>query len=185
MGQSATVYDISIGMLGPVGGILAIIGVVACPITSGDTAFRSARLIIAEIFNLPQKEINKRLYIAFPLFIAGFAFTQLNFDVLWRYFSWSNQTLAMLALAVFTSYLLKKHKNKFVSLITVIPCAFMGAVTLSYILMAEEGFMMSATIAYPVGIIFALAILAFYFLKLDRAIRISKGIYKSKKTEVI
>lgn len=82
MGQSATVYDISMGMLGQVGGILAIIGVVACPITSGDTAFRSARLIIAEIFNLPQKEINKRLYVAFPLFFCGFLFTQLNFDVL-------------------------------------------------------------------------------------------------------
>lgn len=82
MGQSATVYDISTGMLGPVGGVLAIIGVVACPITSGDTAFRSARLIIAEIFHVPQKEINKRLFIAFPLFIVGFALTQLNFDVL-------------------------------------------------------------------------------------------------------
>ena len=91
----------------------------------------------------------------------------------------------MLALAVFTAYLLKKHKNKFVSLITVIPCSFMGAVTVSYILMAEEGFRLSATIAYPVGILFALAILAFYFLKLGRAIRISKGIYKPKKTEVI
>ena len=74
-------------MLGQVGGVLAIIGVVACPITSGDTAFRSARLIIAETFNLEQKHINKRLVIAFPLFILGFALTQLNFDVLWRYFS--------------------------------------------------------------------------------------------------
>ena len=74
-------------MLGQVGGVLAIIGVVACPITSGDTAFRSARLIIAETFHLEQKHINKRLAIAFPLFILGFALTQLNFDVLWRYFS--------------------------------------------------------------------------------------------------
>ena len=91
----------------------------------------------------------------------------------------------MLALAVFTAYLLKKHKNKLVSLITVIPCAFMGAVTLSYILMAEEGFRLSGVIAYPAGIIFALAILVFYSLKLIRAIRISKGTYKPKKTEVI
>ena len=111
-GQSATVYNISVGMLGPVGGILAIIGVVACPITSGDTAFRSARLIIAETFKVPQKRVDKRCIIAIPLFIVGFALTQLNFDVLWRYFSWSNQTLAMLALLVFTAYLLKKHKNK-------------------------------------------------------------------------
>lgn len=87
MGQSAVVYDISIGMLGPAGGILAIIGVVACPITSGDTAFRSARLIIAETFKIPQKKVDKRVAIALPLFLVGFALTQLNFDVLWRYFS--------------------------------------------------------------------------------------------------
>ena len=86
MGQSATVYDISVGMLGPVGGFLAIIGVVACPITSGDTAFRSARLIIAEIIHVPQKRVDRRAAIAIPLFMVGFALTQLNFDVLWRYF---------------------------------------------------------------------------------------------------
>lgn len=91
----------------------------------------------------------------------------------------------MLALAVFSAYLLKKHKNKFVSLITAIPCAFMGSVTLSYILMADEGFQLSASIAYPAGIIFALAILVFYALKLIRAIRISKGVYKPKQTEVV
>ena len=91
----------------------------------------------------------------------------------------------MLALAVFTAYLLKKHKNKFASLLTAIPCSFMGAVTLSYILMAEEGFKLSATIAYPAGIAFAVLILIFYVMKLHRARLIQKGKYKPKKTEVI
>lgn len=81
-GQSATVYDISLGMLGPVGGILAIIGVVACPVTSGDTAFRSARLILAETFKLSQKPIKNRLLIAVPLFLIGSILSQMNFDIL-------------------------------------------------------------------------------------------------------
>ena len=181
MGQSGTVYDISTGMLGPIGGILAIIGVVACPITSGDTAFRSARLILSEIFHLPQKQITKRLIIAVPLFVVGGALTQLNFDVLWRYFSWSNQTLAMLALAVFTAYLLKHKKNKITSLITAVPCCFMGAVTSSYIVMADEGLRLGASIAYPVGIIFALALAVIYVIMLVRAINIQKGKIKPRE----
>ena len=91
----------------------------------------------------------------------------------------------MLALAVFTAYLLKKHKNKFSSILTAIPCSFMGAVTLSYILMADEGFRLSGAIAYPAGIAFAVTILVFYVLKLHRARLIQKGKIKPKKTEVI
>lgn len=91
----------------------------------------------------------------------------------------------MLALAVFSAYLLKKQKNKFSSLLTAIPCAFMGAVTLSYILMADEGFSLDAAIGYAAGISFAIVILVFYVLKLIRAIRISTGKYKPKKTQVI
>nr|MCR5468217.1 carbon starvation protein A [Lachnospiraceae bacterium] len=103
LGQSGTVYEISTGMLGTVGGVLAIIGVVACPVTSGDTAFRSARLILSEITGLEQKKIRNRLLITVPLLALGSILTQLDFNVLWRYFSWSNQTLAMVSLWVATS----------------------------------------------------------------------------------
>jgi len=155
-GQSGVVYDISHGMLGTVGGILAIVGVVACPITSGDTAFRSARLILAEIFHLDQKKLRNRLMITLPLLGLGGLLTQLDFNVLWRYFSWSNQTLAMAALWVATVYLIRTREHKIVSLVTAIPATYMTAVSMTYILMANEGFGISKDIAYPIGIIFAL-----------------------------
>ena len=162
VGQSGVVYDISTGMLGPVGGALAIVGVIACPITSGDTAFRSARLILAEITKLDQKNIRNRLVITLPLLAIGAILTQLDFNVLWRYFSWSNQTLAMISLWVATAYLLKTHENKMVSLLTALPATFMSAVSCTYILMASEGFKLSAAVGYPVGIVFAAALFAVY-----------------------
>lgn len=162
LGQSGVVYDISTGMLGTVGGILAIVGVVVCPITSGDTAFRSARLILAEWTKLDQKSIKNRLIITIPLLGAGALLTQLDFNVLWRYFSWSNQTLAMVSLWVATSYLLKTNKNKFSSLLTALPASFMSAVSLTYILLADEGFRLSKTIAYPCGAVFAAVLMGIY-----------------------
>ncbi|MBO4415169.1 MAG: carbon starvation protein A [Lachnospiraceae bacterium] len=162
LGQSGVVYDISTGMLGSAGGILAIVGVIACPVTSGDTAFRSARLIVGEITGLDQKLIRNRLIITLPLLGVGAVLTQLDFNVLWRYFSWSNQTLAMISLWVATAYLLKTHKNKYVSLITAVPATFMTAVSMTYILMAREGFGLSSGIAYPVGIVTASAAFAAY-----------------------
>ncbi len=162
LGQSGVVYDISTGMLGGIGGILAIIGVIACPITSGDTAFRSARLILSEMTGLNQKYIRNRLIITIPLLGIGALLTQLDFNVLWRYFSWSNQTLAMVSLWVATSYLLKKAKKPFYSLMTACPATFMSGVSMTYILMAEEGFSISKNIAYPIGIAFAVACFAIY-----------------------
>ena len=162
LGQSGTVYEIAQTMLGTVGGILAVIGVVVCPITSGDTAFRSARLILAEITNLDQKKIRNRLIITIPLLAIGAVLTQLDFNVLWRYFSWSNQTLAMISLWVATAYLLKEGERKYGSLITALPATFMSAVSLTYILMAGEGFGLSSSIAYPAGIVFAVALFGVY-----------------------
>ena len=159
LGQSGAVYDISTGMLGTVGGILAIIGVIACPITSGDTAFRSARLILAEITGLNQKQIRNRLIITLPLLGAGAVLTQLDFNVLWRYFSWSNQTLAMVSLWVATAYLLKTHEKKGTSLLTALPATFMTAVSTTYILMASVGFRLGAGVSYPIGV--GCAVLAF------------------------
>ena len=180
LGQSGVVYDISTGMLGTVGGILAIVGVVACPITSGDTAFRSARLILAEITGLDQKIIRNRLMITVPLLAVGTILTQLDFNVLWRYFSWSNQTLAMISLWVATAYLLKKQQNRINSLMTALPAAFMSAVSMTYILMAKEGLRLSGGIAYPVGIIFALAM---FFCYVVSARKINKQIGGEKTAE--
>ncbi len=175
MGQSGVVYDISMGMLGPVGGALAVIGVIACPITTGDTAFRSARLILAEITKLDQKFIRNRLLITLPLLGLGSVLTQLDFNVLWRYFSWSNQTLAMFTLWVITAYLLKKQQNKYTSLITALPASFMTAVSLTYIMMADEGLKLSGSISYPVGIAAALILFTIYVIKWV-------SIYKTERT---
>ena len=164
LGQSGAVYEISKTMLGSVGGVLAIIGVVVCPITSGDTAFRSARLILAEWTGLDQKKIRNRLIITLPLLGVGAVLTQLDFNVLWRYFSWSNQTLAMISLWVATAYLAMNNKNRFTSLITALPATFMSAVSLTYILMAPEGFKLSSAIGYPAGIIFASVLFLIYLV---------------------
>ena len=167
LGQSGTVYEISRTMLGAFGGALAIIGVVVCPVTSGDTAFRSARLILAEITQLDQKEVKNRLIITIPLLDIGAVLTHLDFNVLWRYFSWSNQTLAMICLWVSTAYLLKEGKYRYGSMITALPAAFMTAVSITYIMMAKEGFRLSAKISYPVGIAAAIILFAVYLLKLS------------------
>lgn len=168
LGQSGTVYEIANTMLGTVGGLLAVVGVVVCPITSGDTAFRSARLILAEITRLDQQKIKNRLLITIPLLGAGAILTQLDFNVLWRYFSWSNQTLAMVSLWVATAYLIKEGQLKFASLITAIPAAFMSAVSMTYILMANEGFKLPRSVGYPAGVIFAACLLVVYLFALYR-----------------
>jgi len=164
LGQSGTVYEISNTMLGVAGGALAVVGVVVCPITSGDTAFRSARLILAEITHLDQKKIRNRLIITLPLLGIGAVLTQLDFNVLWRYFSWSNQTLAMIALWVATAYLTREGKSRLAALLTALPAAFMSAVSMTYILMADEGFGLSSGIAYPAGLVFAIVLFSAFIV---------------------
>ena len=164
LGQSGTVYEISNTMLGVAGGALAVVGVVICPITSGDTAFRSARLILAEITHLDQKKIRNRLIITLPLLEIGAVLTRLDFNALWRYFSWSNQTLAMIALWVATAYLIREGKKQITTLLTALPAAFMSAVSLTYILMAEEGFGLPADIAWPAGAAFAAILFSMYII---------------------
>ncbi|MEE1262713.1 carbon starvation CstA family protein [Ruminococcus sp.] len=179
-GASNVVYEISTGVLGVFGGVLAVAGVVVCPITSGDTAFRSARLILAETFHLEQKKIKNRLLITVPLLVTGglltwFAIANANgFQIIWRYFSWSNQTLAMIALWVATAYLLKKGKYRFGSLLTAFPAAFMSAVSLTYIMMASEGFRLGQTVSYISGAIFAITLFVIYLVFLIRSQRKNK-----------
>lgn len=162
LGQSGVVYDISVSLLGGFGGALAIIGVVVCPVSSGDTAFRSARLTIADWFRIDQASLPKRLAVTIPLLAAGAVLTQVDFDVVWRYFSWSNQTLAMITLWAAAMYLVRNGARPWHSLLCALPAAFMSGVSCTYILMAEEGFRLSQSIAYPAGIAFAAVCAAVY-----------------------
>lgn len=143
---AATVVDvISRNWLGVIGGALALIGVIACPITSGDTALRSARLIVADFLHLEQKTIWKRLVIAIPMAAVVYGLTKVDFDIVWRYFSWSNQTLAAITLWVATIWLYREKKNsdktiwKYGYWIALIPAIFMTIVSITYILIAPEG----------------------------------------------
>ena len=175
-GASNVVYEISTGVLGAFGGVIAVAGVIICPITSGDTAFRSARLILAETFRLDQRELKNRLIITIPLLAAGGVLTWYSivnnkgFQTVWRYFSWSNQTLAMIALWVATAYLLKKGKYRLGSLITALPAAFMTAVSSSYILMADEGLRLDRTVSLIAGLVISALLLGLYLFFLSKRI---------------
>lgn len=163
-GQSAAIYDVCARTMGGVGVALAMLGVIACPITSGDTAFRSARLVLADWFKIEQKSYRKRLYLCVPLFVVGAVVSQLDYSIVWRYFSWTNQTLAMIVLWTASMYLYREHKLFW---ITAVPATFMSAVSATYFLMAPEclgAFGIGASIAYPVGIVIALAFLALFLL---------------------
>lgn len=161
-GAAVVVNQISNTMLGKVGGALALLGVVACPITSGDTAFRSARLVIADAINFKQDKIGNRFYIAIPLFAIGIGLTMIDFNIIWRYFSWSNQTLAMIMLWASSAYLVKNNKLHW---ITTIPAVFMTAVTVSYIIQAPEGFKLAANIANPIGFGTSILLLVLFLYK--------------------
>ncbi|WP_350344474.1 carbon starvation protein A [Proteinivorax tanatarense] len=157
--QAPIVREISTELMGVVGGVLAMLGVVAAPITSGDTAFRSARLTIADAFGYKQGPIAKRLIVALPLFAVGFTLTFIDFDVIWRYFAWSNQTLAMFMLWASAAYLYVNDKLHWVASV---PATFMTAVSVTYILQAEEGFKLATSISYPVGIVAAITVLTLF-----------------------
>lgn len=155
-GAGTVVYDICVGFMGTgVGAVLAMLGVIACPITSGDTAFRSARLTLADWFDVKQEKALKRLLFAVPLLAIGGILSQRDFNIIWRYFSWTNQTLAMIVLWTGAVYLFRTKKGSNAWIIPAVPATFMSAVTCTYILMAPEGFQLSTAISYPIGIIFA------------------------------
>lgn len=159
-GQSTVVYEICFTLLGPVGAVIAMIGVIACPISSADTAYRSARLTLADWFQLDQKPVKNRLLLTVPLLGVGAALTQIDVQIIWRYFSWSNQTLAMIALWSASVYLFRKKR---LYLMTAIPATFMSAVSCTYILIAKEGFQLPTSIAYPAGLLFAAACAGVFF----------------------
>lgn len=147
---AALVKDVSVSWLGALGGVLALLGVIAAPITSGDTALRSARLIAADFLHIDQSKIVKRLLVSIPIFVATFFIMLIDFSVLWRYFAWCNQTLAVFTLWAITVYLARHNKAY---IITLVPAIFMTAVSVSYILFAPnpEGFGLNYNVAVGCG----------------------------------
>lgn len=165
-GNSAAwaVNEISSTTLGVVGGILAILGVVAAPITSGDTAFRSARLIIADIFHIEQRTKWKRLVICTPLFAAGVVLTFVDFDVVWRYFAWTNQALAAVVLWTIVVYLHREKSNYWVALI---PAIFMTYICSSFVFVSNQFVGMgTALMAYVWGGVVTIAISSYMIYSL-------------------
>jgi carbon starvation protein CstA len=165
-GPATVVNQVSVGLLGTFGGALAIIGVVVLPITSGDTAFRAARLIVADFLKYPQRLTLPRLYIAVPLFAVGFLISKSNFDVLWRYFGWANQTLAMLVLWTGAVYMAKRGKAHWIA---TVPAAFMTVVSVAYIANAKIGFNLPIPVSTGAGVLASAAALVAFFTLLRRS----------------
>ena len=161
-GQSAAIYDVCAKTMGGIGIALAMIGVVICPITSGDTALRALRLSLAETFHLDQSTNGKRMRLAIPVFIlaAGIiVFAKFNkdgFNILWRYFAWSNQTLSLFAFLCITVWMFENGKGKF-AWMPLIPGAFYAFICSTYIANAHIGFNIPWTASYIIGVVFAIA----------------------------
>jgi len=179
--QAPTVVtSVAKSWLGVLGGILAILGVVAAPITSGDTAFRSARLILADFIKMDQKPKKNRVILAIPLFIGASFLLWFNiadengFNTIWRYFGWSNQTIACIMLWTITIFL-ARHSRKPGYLVTLIPSCFMTSVCVTYICVDKIGLHMPATwIPYIAVSVFALSVIGGFFL-----VRKNRGVAES------
>ena len=154
--------------LGKVGAVLAILGVVAAPITSGDTALRSARLIAADFMHYKQNRIYKRLILSLPIFVISGVLMFVKFDVLWRYFAWFNQSLAVVTLWAITVWLTKRSAaegtKKYAFLVTLVPALWMTIVCSTYIFIAPEGFQLHHFIAYLLGGLVTVGVLVWYIL---------------------
>ena len=173
IGTSTVVYAICQSTMGKLGGALALLGVIVCPISSGDTAYRSARLTIADWLKIDQGNWKKRLLLTLPMLGVGAVICHIDYSIVWRYFSWSNQTLAMIALWAASVYLAQQKKNYW---LTAVPATFMSAVSATYFMAAGEcmgllwtpmGIPMSTyyPIAVGVGIVFAVAMLVLFVNK--------------------
>ena len=160
--------------LGAIGGVVAILGIVAAPITSGDTALRSARLILADFFHIEQKSISKRLLICIPLFLvtaATLIYSLTNaegFKIIWRYFAWSNQTLSVFTLWAITVYLVQEKKQYIIALL---PALFMTCVSVTYICIAPEGLSLPAVLSYAMGGVAVLVAIIWFCLWKSRVRR--------------
>jgi carbon starvation protein CstA len=164
-GAAYVVKEVTLTLLGPVGGVLAILGVVVLPISSGDTAFRAARLLVADFTGVGQKQAVKRLAIAVPLFIIGVILCQIDFQIIWRYFGWSNQSLATVCLWAAAAYTVKRGMPHW---LVTLPAVFMTATCISYIMGAPEGFKLPWTISYGIGIGAAAVALAWFLASMGK-----------------
>ncbi|MBQ9486431.1 MAG: carbon starvation protein A [Selenomonadaceae bacterium] len=175
-GPGGVVHQITIGFMGSgVGMVLAMIGVIVCPITSGDTALRSARLILADWFKMPQDAMKNRLMLALPLIIIAGVITQMDFNALWRYFAWVNQSIATIMLWTGAVYMVQKLEGK-AFFAALIPAVFMTAVTVTYILHAPEGLQLPLTLSTSVGLACA-AICLIQFWRNRNQFGISAGLH--------
>ena len=178
-GGSTAVYDVCKKTMGGIGIALAMLGVIACPITSGDTAFRSARLVLADWFHLDQKVWKNRLLLCVPVLGIGAilgignALGKIDYTIIWRYFSWTNQTLAMIVLWAASMFLFYEKKNYW---ITAVPATFMTAVSITYFMLGNEclgqflnkGGVYNTALAYPVGVIFAALFLGIFLYSIKK-----------------
>ena len=184
-GGSTTVYDVCSKTMGGIGIALAMLGVIACPITSGDTAFRSARLVLADWFKMDQKSWKNRLILCIPVLGVGAilgignATGHIDYSIIWRYFSWTNQTLAMIVLWAASMYLYYNKKNYW---ITAVPATFMSAVSATYFMLGNEclgkfinlkaadgsfaGY--NTAVAYPIGIVVAVLFLGIFLYTIKK-----------------
>ncbi len=172
-GAGDLVHDISVGWLGTVGGILAILGVVAAPITTGDTALRSARLIVADMLHISQKPLLKRLLVSLPLFAGAFILMMIDFNILWRYFAWTNQCLAAITLWGCTVFLARAGRAY---VLTLLPAMFMTAVVVCYIFFAPrpEGFGLGMPVAASIAAATVVLATAMFALWLRRRPALSR-----------
>ncbi|MBO6134459.1 MAG: carbon starvation protein A [Lachnospiraceae bacterium] len=175
---SIAVYDICMRLMGPIGGIVAVLGVIVCPISSGDTAYRSARLTIADWFKIDQSKWQNRFVITLLLLITGAYILDVDYGIIWRYFSFSNQSLATIVLWAESIYLLTKKKNYF---ITLIPAIFMTAVTSTYFMVAPECLEIPYKVGVIIGISFTICLACLFFKYKER---IAKGVVKPPKDNV-
>ncbi len=161
-GATGTVIKVCKDILGPVGGVIALVGIVVLPITSGDTALRGLRLTVAESLHIDQSTNGKRLTLSaiiFALVAAILVFAKFNpngFNILWRYFAWSNQTLSLFAFLAISVWMFENGKSKFVWM-PLVPGAFYCFICATYIANAQIGFHLPWTAAYVVGVVMALA----------------------------
>lgn len=170
-GNSNSIYLICTGLLGTVGGAIAMLGVIVCPITSGDTAYRSARMTLFDWFKWDEKKIRNRLVVAIPLLTIGYFISRLPYQTVWRYFSWSNQTLAMIVLWAESAYLAAQSKNRNMCWLTAIPATYMSMVTTTYFFYAPEclNFVARANgwpISAVAGFIFAAIFLGIFIVRI-------------------
>lgn len=169
------VSTISVTALGALGGILTLLGVVAAPITSGDTAFRSARLIVADMLGIEQRSIVKRLLVSLPLFALGIGIAFIDFDIIWRYFAWSNQALSVLTLWMITAWLSRKQSNYV--MLALIPAMIMTYVCSAFIFVSNQFVGMGAcNEAYVYAAALTAIIAGLMMLKIRRDVKRGLGV---------